>query len=251
MSARPRLRRPAKMDLSQLVEGLGDALVVVDREWRIVLVNAAARRLADQLGAPLPEQPVGCSVWELCPLPEEVERAARSAMQRGASDVLEVRHATADRWLDLRLDPVGEGLAVICRDITDRRRAEADLRRSQAALAEAQTLAHLGSWDWDVEADRVIWSDEMYRLYGLEPQSAEIRYDGFLALVHPDDRVRVDDLIGRAFESGVPFDFEHRVVRPDGSWREEVRQGNCITIKERSATGEYKETRQCNPVRPR
>jgi len=44
---------------------------------------------------------------------------------------------------------------------------------------------------------------------------------------------------------------DSRVVRPDGSWREEIRQGNCVTIKERSATGEYKETRQCNPVRPR
>lgn len=216
------------MDLSQLVEGLGDALVVVDREWRIVLANAAARRLAELLGAPLPEQPVGRSVWDLCPLPEEVERAARTAMRRGASEVLEVRHAAADRWLDVRLDPVGEGVGIICRDITDRRRAEADLRRSQAALAEAQALAHLGSWEWDVQADRVVWSDEMYRLYGREPHSAEIRYDGFLALVHPDDRARVDDLIGRAFESGAPFDFQHRVITPDGSERVLLAHGDVV-----------------------
>lgn len=74
-------------------------------------------------------------------------------------------------------------------------------------------------WDWDVVTDRVTWSAELYELYGLEPREFRASYQAFMERVHPGDRDRVGLIIGQALRDGQPFDFEHRLVRPDGSVR--------------------------------
>ncbi len=114
------------------------------------------------------------------------------------------------------------------------RAAVDELDRSRSALTEAQALAHIGSWEWDVQADRVTWSDELYRIYGLPPQSQEIDYRGFLDRVHRDDRARVDAAVRAALESGEPFDYEHRVVRPDGDVRTVHAQGRVLRDGDRT-----------------
>jgi len=93
--------------------------------------------------------------------------------------------------------------------------------REQAliGLAEAQGLAHLGSWDWDVLRDHFTWSDELYRLYEVEPQPAPVTYESFLDRVHPNDLDRVGDTVESALASGLPFDIEHRLLLPDGTTR--------------------------------
>jgi diguanylate cyclase (GGDEF)-like protein/PAS domain S-box-containing protein len=96
-------------------------------------------------------------------------------------------------------------------------RLEDELRRSERRLAEAQRLARLGSWEWDIAADAVLWSDELYRIYGLEPGSIVPSYQEFLGRVHPDDRESVDERNRRAFADHQPFEDVKRVVRPDGT----------------------------------
>jgi PAS domain S-box-containing protein len=95
----------------------------------------------------------------------------------------------------------------------------ADLARAQDHLEEAQHIARLGSWEWDINKDRVSWSDELYRIYGLEPATFVASYDGFLARVHPDDVEPVRQQVTKAVTSGERMMFEHRIVRPDGSVR--------------------------------
>ena len=102
-------------------------------------------------------------------------------------------------------------------EIAHRRRIEAALRRSEARLSEAQQLARLGSWEWDVRANVVTWSDELFRIYGLEPQSISPSYEDFLERVHPDDRADVDARNHKAFADHEPFEDVKRIVRPDGS----------------------------------
>lgn len=111
------------------------------------------------------------------------------------------------------------------RDITERRRAEEALRRSEASLAEAQRIAHLGSWEWNIATNEVRWSDEAYRIYGYKPGEIAPTYDTFMTLVHPDDRQNVERAIQETLREGRPYEFEHRVVRPDGSERVVYRQG--------------------------
>jgi PAS domain S-box-containing protein len=104
----------------------------------------------------------------------------------------------------------------------------ARLKRSQARLAEAQQLAHLGSWEWDVVADDLTWSDELYRIYGQDRHSFDATYQGFLECVHSSDRVRVHGLVREALVNGAEFEFEHRIVRPDGEVRVLSARGEAV-----------------------
>jgi PAS domain-containing protein len=74
-------------------------------------------------------------------------------------------------------------------------------------------------WEWDISADRLTWSDELYRMYGLEPREFRASYDAYLERVHRDDRKRVDLIVRQALRDGRPFDFDHRLVQPDGTVR--------------------------------
>ncbi len=122
------------------------------------------------------------------------------------------------------------------RDLEDRirertaslRQAIGDLEKSRSVLSDAQRLARMGSWEWDAGEDRMIWSDEMYRIHGLEPGSGRIDYAGFLARIHPEDRERVAGTLREALESGEAFDFEHRILRSDGAVRTIQSRGRAI-----------------------
>ena len=104
--------------------------------------------------------------------------------------------------------------------VQDLRRSEDNLRREQQMLSEAQRIAHLGSWGWNISTNELSWSDEVYRILGLKPQECGATYDTFLASVHADDRESVDEAVNRALtDSGAGYSMEHRVVRPDGSHR--------------------------------
>ena len=93
-----------------------------------------------------------------------------------------------------------------------------ELRRSHGRLAEAQHVARVGSWDWNIGDDTVWWSEELYRIYDV-PVGTRVNYATFLDLVHPDDRSRIDATVQHAIETGEPFAFEHRIVRADGGTR--------------------------------
>lgn len=96
---------------------------------------------------------------------------------------------------------------------------ERELREALRQLAEAQALAHFGSWEWDVPSNEVTWSEELYRIYGLDRDSFDASYEGFLEAVHPDDIEFVSAEIGRAYSDHAPFTFIHRIVRPEGEVR--------------------------------
>jgi two-component system cell cycle sensor histidine kinase/response regulator CckA len=89
----------------------------------------------------------------------------------------------------------------------------------EARLAEAQEIAHLGSWEWSMTGDSGWWSDELYRLCGVEPNSIRPSFGAFCQLVHPDDRDMVSALIRVAARDRQSFAFEHRLIRPDGQTR--------------------------------
>ncbi len=103
--------------------------------------------------------------------------------------------------------------------LAERRRAEAELRASESRLSEAQAAAQLGSWTWDPATGQVTWSDELYRIYGLDRASFQPTFDSYLDRVHPDDRDRVGAAVRRAIDARGGFQHDERIVRPDGSVR--------------------------------
>jgi two-component system cell cycle sensor histidine kinase/response regulator CckA len=104
-------------------------------------------------------------------------------------------------------------------DITQRKQAEEALRKSQASLAEAQRLAHLGNWEWHAASGETFWSDEIYRILGFAPREIPATFRAFLKRVAPDDRSRVTKALGQARRRGQAFNIGHRIRRPDGSER--------------------------------
>jgi PAS domain S-box-containing protein len=106
----------------------------------------------------------------------------------------------------------------ILRDITERKRTHQALLQSEASLAEAQRIAHIGNWGWTVETNELTWSDEVYRIFGLTPQEFDATYDAFLGVVHPDDRDYVAESVNRALE-GETYSIDHRIILPQGEER--------------------------------
>jgi PAS domain S-box-containing protein len=99
------------------------------------------------------------------------------------------------------------------------REIEAALRASQRRLTQAQELAHVGNWQWDVAQNALWWSDELYRIFGVDRASFHLTYSTFLALVHPDDRATIERAMHQAAHEHEPYDVTHRIVRPDGEVR--------------------------------
>ena len=97
--------------------------------------------------------------------------------------------------------------------------SEHRLRVSEAKLAEAQRIAHLGHWDWDIVNNHLAWSDEIYRIFGLAPQEFEATYEAFLNSVHEDDKEFVRDSVDKALHENQEYSIDHRVTHGDGKIR--------------------------------
>jgi PAS domain S-box-containing protein len=104
-------------------------------------------------------------------------------------------------------------------------------------LDAAQAITHIGSWEWDVATGMVTWSDELYRIYGIEPRSRQITFDVFLSALHSDDRERIRGEIEGAMERGGRFAYRERVVRPDGSIRVLDTIGEIVADEDGAITG--------------
>ncbi len=105
------------------------------------------------------------------------------------------------------------------REIERNRQTLAELEKSQSSLTEAQRIAHLGNWDWNIKTNALHWSDEIYRIFGIEPNSFGATYEAFLRFVHPEDRQAVEDAVRNAIENNAPYRIEHRIRLSDKAER--------------------------------
>ncbi len=104
-------------------------------------------------------------------------------------------------------------------EIQQRVQIEKALHTKEAVLAEAQRIAHLGHWEWDIITNHLYWSDEIYRIFGVAPQQFKETYEAFLEAVHPQDRAFVMQSVNNALYNGKPYSIDHRIVQPDGKER--------------------------------
>ena len=111
------------------------------------------------------------------------------------------------------------GFFVLVTDITERRRIEEEVGQSRARLAEAERVARMGSWEWDIPSSRLTCSEGLFAIYGNAPQVYEDYEPSKTGPVHPDDRDRVEQVMREAVELGAPVDYEYRIIRPDGRVR--------------------------------
>lgn len=128
------------------------------------------------------------------------------------------------------------GYVKIARDITEQKRAENSIRQSRAQLAMSQQLAHIGSWELDLETKSLNWSDELYNIYGYTPTQEEIKFERMFLLTHPADRETVMNTILDAISKEISFDFQRRIVRSDGAVRTLHSLGEVIFNNEGKAS---------------
>lgn len=110
-------------------------------------------------------------------------------------------------------------LLTTAHDITDRKKAEEKLRQSQANLAEAQRVAHVGSWEFNVTNHQIIWSEEVFRIFGLDPNKREPKYSQFIKYIHPDDRATFQQNFAIAIADATPYELDIRILRLNGEIR--------------------------------
>ena len=126
-------------------------------------------------------------------------------------------HATGHPVFKSSGDPMEFVGTVI--DVTERKRVEEELRRSEAYLTEAQRLSRTGSWAWNLSTGEVLWSREIYRIFGLDPDQTSLNFDLIVKLRHPEDRALAEQTLKGAVRERRDFEFESRIVLPDGSIR--------------------------------
>lgn len=141
------------------------------------------------------------------------------------TELLRVYSATLIRKLEEKSLQLEKTNRALHEDIIRSREMEASLRASQAMMATAQRIAHFGSWELDLEggnepdSERLIWSDEMYRIAGYEPGTLEVSREKFFELVPPEDRPRIRETAASAIRERKPYSIIHRLVRPNGEVR--------------------------------
>src|SRR5205085_1644161 len=101
--------------------------------------------------------------------------------------------------------------------ITERKEAEQELRRSEAFLTQGQRISHTGSWSWNVPSGKVAWSEEHFRIFGFDPEKTEPSLQLFLETVHPEDRLFIEQSLDEAARERSGFDLEFRIALPDGT----------------------------------
>ncbi|HEY8770666.1 MAG TPA: PAS domain S-box protein [Thermoleophilaceae bacterium] len=198
--------------LAELSPGL---LATLDGEGRVLFANSTWR---DVVGAS------GTIGYELTHPDDRgrVEQAIAGASP-GNESCLECRLKTRDgswRWVDWRVRHSEGRWYVAGQDVTERHEVTANQVKSEAQLAHAQRVVGVGSFEMETRSGRMSWSDELFRIFGLEPHSIELKRDPLLSFIHPEDQQRVDAMWSQALvDDGANMSVDFRIQRADGAER--------------------------------
>ncbi|AKB32412.1 sensory transduction histidine kinase [Methanosarcina siciliae HI350] len=250
----------AAKDWEQTFDAVPDLVAIIDNECRIVRAN---RAMAARLGV-TQEECSGLTCHRVMHGTDEPPSFCphKQLLKDGLERITEVHEELLGGDFVLSVSPLygpdGKimGCVHVARDITERKRAEKALKKAhecleekvkartaeleeaykalkenEGRLSEAQKMAHIGNWDWDLVTNRSYWSDEMYRIFGLEPQEFGLTYDKIFNYIHPDDRDYLENSIKRALNEG-SCDSDYRIISDDGGERVVHAQGEVVFDEE-------------------
>jgi PAS domain S-box-containing protein len=232
--------RVGEARLRGITDSAQDAILMVDPRGAITYWNPAAESILGYRG----EEAIGEDLHKLL-VPERFHEAHRAAfpefLRTGRGNVIGKTVELAARRKDGREIAVDLSLSAIClngewhavgiiRDITERKRAEEELRAKEHLLSESQSIAHIGSWSWDLASGTSVlqWSPETYRLHGVSPDTFVPSGETLPSLIHQDDRASMQAWLGACLAGEAPPALEFRALLPDGGIRYVYAHGSLV-----------------------
>jgi PAS domain S-box-containing protein len=216
---------------TSLAQNSSDVITIIGRQGLIDYQSSSVQRIFGF--QPLEMTGSRLAAW-IHPddAPEVLEEIGRTLKEGRSHARIECRLRAADgTWRETETtltnlvdDPSVHGVVLNTRDVSERKAMEAERRRdtealrlSQAQLAAAQRIGHFGSFQWDVQSDRLTWSDELHNIFGVPPEAFAGTVEAYFDRLHPDDAERVQGVLQTALNDGGDFEMEHRILRPDGA----------------------------------
>jgi PAS domain S-box-containing protein len=222
-----------RKEWERIFQAIGHPTVILDPQHRVIAANKATVNAA---GIPAKEL-VGRQCYEVFHGTGEPPQACplKKMLASAGMEMVEMTMAAFGGTFLVSCTPVLddagrlEKVIHIATDITARVDAQQALRESEAQLKKSQEIAHVGSWHLELNGGRMTWSDEVYRILGLQPGSVEATYAAFLYGVHPDDREKVGSEIRSAQKERRPYEITHRVLHPNGAVRVAHQKSEVLT----------------------
>jgi len=221
-------------EYEKLVENLEEKIVVVDRDYRYLLANRAFLKYHGMQR----EQVVGRTAAEILD-PDVFDRVVKPKLEecfQGKVVRYELTYSypeIGERVLAISYFPI-EGpagvdrVACISRDITEQKQAEELFWQRERQLANAQHLAHVGSWSWELKSNTLTWSDELYRIFGVQPNDFTPSFEEFLSRLHPQDRDSIAQSLKDCLTNRKPFSHYERILLNNGEVRVLHSSGNVV-----------------------
>ncbi|RPI16710.1 MAG: PAS domain S-box protein [Ignavibacteriae bacterium] len=229
--------RDSETKFKAVAETANDAIISIDSESNIVYFNYSAEIIFDYKKDEL----TGSSFHKLfsTQFRNILKQSNRELIKNGVSvlsgKTIEVTGLKKDGTefpaeLSISNWQSSDGMyfTAMIRDITERKEAELKLLKNEKQLKDAQHIAHIGSFEWDIVNDKVYWSEELYRIYGVKYHEFEGTFEGFLKQIDPKDRENVQQTIIQSYQSSAPFSIEEKIIRPNGEIRILLIRGEFI-----------------------
>jgi len=232
-----------------VLDSLISHIAVLNADGVIVKVNESWRRFAQENDDPAErENYLGENYLTICGAngtPDEEANAAFigiGAVLRGEKNFFSMEYQChspfAQRWFLMTVAGLrdSQGVVVSHTDITESRRVAEAMRRNQSMMARTESIAHIGSWEWEVATDTVTWSDELFRIVGMDSADGAPTFAQHHRIYHPDDMAELKRVVGIALNEGTPYEMELRAIRPDGETRVCLARGFAERTAEGSTT---------------
>jgi diguanylate cyclase (GGDEF)-like protein/PAS domain S-box-containing protein len=224
-----RERRRKKL-FESLLSNIGDGVYGVDKEGKCTWINTQALKMIGlsekevlgedqhtffhhQKGSPEAYNKSQCPIY-----------LTLDDHQTRSCEELLIRYDGTYFPVSLTVASANDGAIIVFRDITEQKELQETLQRSELSLKKAQSIAHIGSWELDLVTNTLIWSEEIYRIFEINPFHFEPTYSAFIDTIHPDDRQSVNEAYLNSLQDRQKYTIEHRLLMKDGriKWVREV-----------------------------